>query len=364
MAGRRGRLLICVVFIVAVAFLVLATPAFAAGPGWTWQNGTFTALEGTADLPNVAPLGISPEGSYVVGYGVGTTPPVERALVWHNGTVTELGTLGLNTSSASGVNDAGHAVGAADVAYNKPVAVLFTNGHPGFSHLPSAFNWALQHSTVNDLKKVTLLRAGDAYSVANAINNYDLVVGDAKMTDGHTWAFAWHAGTMTELPHLPGWNWSTAYDVNDSGQIVGMAVLTDGTTAAVEWSIGGVVVLPGLPLAQPRSIANSINERGDIAGVAVDSNGDGHAVVWSKVWGTNWSCKAVGGPGSGAMGINNAGHVVGTARNTSPSTAPLVHAFLYRNNGMIDLGTLLPWLTSEATAISNQNIVIGSNDYV
>jgi probable HAF family extracellular repeat protein len=353
MSGRRGRSFICAVFIVAIAFLALAAPAFAAGPGWTWRNGTFTALEGTIDLPNVTPLGISPEGSwsslpwarvpstaefyrcrtqdpYIVGYGVGTTPPVQRALMWHNGTVTELGHLGSYNSSAYGVNNAGHAVGGAQVGDNKPVAVLFADG------------------------QVTPLRDGDAYSVANAINNHDVVVGAAAMADGHTWAFAWQAGTMTELPHLPRWEWSTAYDVNDKGQIVGIAVLTDGTALAVEWSSGGVVVLPSLPLGQPRSAAFSINERGDVAGSATDANGDGYAVVWSK----GKASKIPGALGSYAMGINDAGRVTGT----SP-TGTGFHAFLYRN-GMIDLGTMLPWLTSQGRAINNQNIVIGCNDYV
>ena len=339
MRARRSRIFICAAFIVAVVFLVLTTPAFAAGPGWTWSNGTFTALQGTPALPNVTPLGISPDGSYVVGYGVGTTPPVQRALVWHprpwfRSGVTELGTLGSNMSSAYDVNNAGHAVGFADVAYDKPVAVLFAHGH------------------------VTPLRPGDAYSAANAINKYDLVVGDATMADGHTWAYSWQAGTMTELPHLPRWLWSTAYDVNDAGQIAGMAVLIDGTTLAVEWSMGGVVVLPNLPLGHPDSAAFSINARGDIAGSAMDANGDGYAVVWRKGLGDIWTCKIVGNLGSYALGINDAGSVVGT----SPAGTGF-HAFLYRS-GLTDLGTLFPWPTSQARGISNQNIVIGCNDYV
>ena len=197
--------------------------------------------------------------------------------------------------------------------------------------------------------QVTPLRDGDAYSVANAINSHDLVVGSAIMDDGQ-WAFAWQAGTMTELPHLPGWDWSTAYDVNDAGQIVGMAVLTNGSIVAVAWSTAGVVVLPGLS-----GTARSINARGDIAGSA-----DGLAVVWSKgkiskVLGT------LGGTNSYAMGINNAGRVVGTSL-TGPAE-PGIHAFLYRI-GMVDLGTLSPWLTSEARAISNQSIVIGHFGYL
>jgi probable HAF family extracellular repeat protein len=354
MRGRRSRSFVCAVFIVAVAVLALATPAFADGPGWTWRNGAFTALPSTASLPNVTPLGISPGETpsslpwarvpslllasryrapdpYIVGYGVGTTPPVQHALMWHSGTITDLGSLGPYNSSAYAVNNAGHAVGGAGVDSNKTVAVLFANG------------------------QVTPLRAGDAYSTANAINNFDLVVGTAAMADGHNWAYAWQAGTMTELPHLPRWDWSTAYDVNDKGEIVGMAVLTDGSTVAVEWSAGGVAVLPSLPHAESRNAAWAINERGEIAGSAVDMNGKGRAVIWrnGKV------VKVLGTQPSYALGINDSGHVVGT----SVTTGTEFHAFMYRN-GMIDLGTLPPWLTSQARGINNQDIVIGCNDYV
>ena len=307
MRGRRSRSFICAVFIVAFAFLALATPAFAAGPGWTWRNGTFTALEGTADRPNATPLGISPgvppsslpwarvpssalfhayrtQSPYIVGYGVGTTPPVQHALMWHNGTVTDLGSLGPYNSSAYAVNNAGHAVGGAGVDVNKTVAVLFADG------------------------QVTPLRAGDAYSTANAINNHDVVVGSAAMADGHNWAYAWQAGTMTELAHLPRWDRSVAYDVNDKGEIVGQAVLTDGSTVAVIWSAGGVAVLPNLPHAESRNTAWAINERGEIAGGAMDLNGKGRAVIWrnGKV------VKVLGTQPSYATGINDSSHVVGT----------------------------------------------------
>lgn len=65
----------------------------------------------------------------------------------------------------------------------------------------------------------------------------------------------------------------------------------------------------------------------------------------------------LGGATSEAADVNNLGDVVGSAA----TAAGQVHAFLYRNGEMADLGTLVGGTTSHATAISDAGIVVGTS---
>jgi probable HAF family extracellular repeat protein len=118
--------------------------------------------------------------------------------------------------------------------------------------------------------------------------------------------------------------------MNDRGQVVG--VTADGD--AGEWQNGKVTDLgPGSPIA--------INDHGEILG----SRG-GDVVVWRDGTATDI------GPGT-PVALNERGQVIGYHE----ITPRIVHAFLWSNGKMTDLGTLGG--NSYPTAISKSGQVIG-----
>lgn len=195
----------------------------------------------------------------VVGYSWAGS--AERAFLWQNGAMTNLGTLGGQNSRATAINDAGQVTGYAAAADGYGRAFVWKNG------------------------VMTDLGAG-ANSSAADINNSGQVVGTA-------WSGAWLAyvwtpttsngstGTFSYLGVLPNDESSAAQGLNDEGDVVGYST----QRIPDEWSIsfvdrpflytGGVLqeVHALLPLSSEWSLtgydyawANAINDAGMIAG--------------------------------------------------------------------------------------------------
>jgi probable HAF family extracellular repeat protein len=117
-------------------------------------------------------------------------------------------------------------------------------------------------------------------------------------------------------------------------------------------------------LGGPNSIALAINERGWVIGSSDTAGGSQHAFLWEK--GRMRDLGTLGGDyaaGSGAVDVNERGQVVGSSYSSTISYGQLgagVHAFLWQNGKMRDLGTLgrnPP--TSIALAINDRGWVIG-----
>ncbi|GAA0235646.1 hypothetical protein [Cryptosporangium japonicum] len=185
-------------------------------------DGTATTLPVPAGQAGVA-YDFGP-GDVVVGalgtMRFGTGPSVtfvpRVAVVWSGGRITELGTLGGDTSVPA---DTGRAVNAAgDVIGTSTTA-------SGETH---AFRW--RAGTLTDLGTL-----GGAGSVPTAINDQGQVVGSSTTASGATHAFRWDDGALTDLG-APGGTGSAAVDVNDSGVVVGTVTTASGTQA-VRWTI-------------------------------------------------------------------------------------------------------------------------------
>lgn len=210
-------------------------------------------------------------------------------------TITDLGTLGGKTSSASGISAWGQIVGTSTTSYG----------------VNRAFGY--WHGVMTDLGTL-----GGDYSSATAINNVGQVVGVAAISTGDLHAFLFQGSTMTDLGTLGGSS-SQANAINDHGQIVGSSVLANGQTRAFLYSNGAMTNLGALYSGVDTSIATGINNAGTIIGnsdlpSSIDPQPGANApfvIVGNQM--TNINAKLGGAPDSYFLptAINNSGQIVG-----------------------------------------------------
>jgi len=207
------------------------------------------------DLGEIVPTGINNDGQ-VVGYRSTTPAGDPHAVLWENGFVRDLGTLGGSHSQALAINDRGQVVGTSDA------------GGGGYH----AFLW--QNGVMTDLGTL------GGISQAVAINASGQIVGNSP-PEGATivHAFLWENGAMTDLGTLGGTS-STAIDINDRGQIIGQSSMVDGAYHAFLWQDGatrdlGTLSGPSLAVGGPSSRPWAINDDGVIVGTS-----NGRAVLW------------------------------------------------------------------------------------
>ena len=179
----------------------------------------------TTDLP-VLPGGVNPKASNSLpavfnqagqAAGYASNDQIgQHAVLWNNDaahTVVDLGTLpGDWGSTANGLNDLGHVVGAST---------------PAFAIRPVVWNNDAAH-TAYALPPLS----GDNCGAAQAINNPGQIIGYSYYCTPGTWAATpqrwviWRDGGVFELQSLidpaSGWTITSASGINNSGQIVGI----------------------------------------------------------------------------------------------------------------------------------------------
>jgi probable HAF family extracellular repeat protein len=176
-----------------------------------------------------------------------------HAVIWNNGAIQDLGTLGGPASEAHGINNLGAAVGFSDTPSDGQQAFIWQAGKmQGLGTLP-----------------------GDSSSRADHINDSGVVVG-ASESSGGVRAFLWtQAGGMQALATLSGSNYTEAFGINNLGQIVGQSGSSLGTRAVL-WNSAGAILdlndaVPGLPANTVLTGAFAINDKGQIVAFGINS---------------------------------------------------------------------------------------------
>ena len=310
--------------------LLLSTLFCSATSGATY---TITDL-GTLGGNSSQAYGVNIHGQ-VVGSAI-TATGAEHAFLYRNGVMTDLGVLnhGDTFSRAYGINDSGVVVGQSLGATSDPF--IYADGHMSF---------------VGSL--------GGNYGSADAINNAGQIVGISADANGVTHAFRSTGGTMLDLGVLSAaQNYSTAHGINSAGDVTGYSQTDAVNYDAFLYRAGS---LQDLGNAYANSRGFSINDAGYIAGDSIiNAAGDQHAFVWHNGvmtdLGTAGAASSVGGA------INNLNEVVGTLIY-DPSDGTKNSGFLYSNGVMVDVNTLLPansgWVLRDAQDVNDIGQIVG-----
>jgi probable HAF family extracellular repeat protein len=282
---------------------ILGTPAAVAV---IWKNGQITNLGTFGGHESVA-FAVN-SSDQVTGCAANNIPDPDglwgvqnRAFLYQNGMLTDIGTLGGTDACGTYINDAGQIVGISFTANNDFHTFIYANQQMtdigtlggtftspnwvnasgqivGVSNLTGdsighAFFW--DGAAIHDLGSLSS-SFGSNYSEALSVNDAGDAVGYslASVTAYH--ATYWHNGTITDLGTLPGDTVSKAWGINNRGQIVG----TSGTAGieaqhAVLWQNGQIYDLSHLSHTTMITAAFNINDQGEIAAVA-NANGDGN----------------------------------------------------------------------------------------
>jgi probable HAF family extracellular repeat protein len=343
---------------VASGILLCADAGTAAAPSSHYQVTDLGTLGGQS----TSLWGINRSGQ-IAGWSADATEKI-TACFYNNGTLLPLGTLGGPHSWGYGINDAGQIVGASTLSQDTPGSHAFL----------------YDRGTLTDLGTLAGLD-----SFARSINTSGQIVGYARIPGelaGQQWsrAFLYRDGVMTPLESPEGGD-SLANDINDRGQIAGSASRS-GVQRAVTWENGVLRVLdegatwPSIDLAFAVTWQNGVlrilDESVTLSSFAAAINEQGQIVGWAD-WGqgrraflySNGVMKNLGALGrqeSFASDINNAGQVVGSYGGLNPSGVRITRPFLYSEGVMRDLNELIDadsgWTLSGAVGINNAGQII------
>jgi len=290
-------------------------------------NGVVTDLGALPGVNNSVPTWITETG-VIAGFSQNglidplTGFPQVRAVLWNqNRTIVDLGTLGGNSSGASGANSSGQAVGVALNAISEnPDFAQFMNGAPAATQ---ARAFLYQNGSMQDLGT---LGGNDAAA---------LVVNESGQVAGYSYTNSTPNPT-TGIPTVHPFLWT-------NGQMQDLG------------SLGGTIAVPSRSPLESAPGGPVLNNRGQVVGTSTLAGDDNeHAFLWTS--GTMIDLGTLGGDGSQALAINEAGQVVG--RSDFSSTSPFHHAFLWQHGTMTDLGVVAPCQNSTAVGINSRGEVV------
>ena len=328
------------------------------------KNGTLTDL-GTLGGPN-SDVGVTPfrtDGTLTGDSETAESDPngadfcfhqtqlICRPVVWHNGHVRILPTLGGNNGVANQINGRGEIAGVAENTAFGPACFA-----PG-----NVFEFKPVLYASGDIHELPTF-PGDPNGVALAINARGEAAGFSFSCDDFH-ALLWQHGNLTDLGNLGGTVNNNASAINDRGEVAGISGLAGSVTAhAFLWRKGVMTDLGTIPGdAEFSSVAIGVNDRSEVVGQSCNETDDFcRAFMWRK--GTMWDMNTLIPADSPwflfeATTINSRGQIVGLGFRFDLGE---VHGFIAtpcgdtpESTGCADTSSAS--LANEGLAIANQN---------
>ena len=296
-----------------------------------WNSGVSTDLGSLADGWSSLASWINNRGD-IVGFSQnGVIDPVvglpeERAVLWREGQIIDLGTLGGNQGMGAAINNHGQVVGLALSGVSDPFSFYYQflyclpfNICPSNPTAARAFVW----DEKDGMQDIGTLGGPDSW--AFFVNDQGQVAG-----------FSYTNSIVNPTSGLPTFHpflWEKDKGMKDLG------------------TLGGTIA----------QAVNGMNERGEVVG-STTMAGDitHHPFLWDGK--RLIDLGTFGGDNGEADWINDAGEVVGIAQPTtcpSGSTAGGGHAFLWRHGRLQDLGATAGLDNSEAVYINSSGQAVG-----
>jgi probable HAF family extracellular repeat protein len=266
--------------IIGLANVFDPTTGLLRGDAALWVRGQISDL-GTLGGPFAAPNAINGR-EQIVGGGLNTIPDPfggppflgggttqTRALLWQNGTMLDIGTLGGNDAFAITVNERGQIAGNS-----------YTNTVPNpETGIPTVNPFFRDNGHMVDIGGL-----GGKFATTSWMNNRGQIAGTSDLAGDQTsHPFLWQNGSHPrDLGTLGGDNGSAAW-INDGGHVAGEADLAaDGIHHAFLWKNGVMQDLKPAGNA-PCSNAFSLNSSDQVVGNSTDCHGTGlGATLWDR----------------------------------------------------------------------------------
>ena len=216
-----------------------------------------------------------------------------------------------------------------------------------------AFFW--DGSTFTTLARPPGFRAARAYGM----NDQGWIVGsmtEANIDLNH--AVLWQNGQPIDLGIPPGGNFSEGLAVNSAGQAIGYwgnSVI--GPIHGFVWQ-DGVMTDLGATLGAESSRATAISDAGTAVGWLRENTGDERTGYYVEDARVVLLGPIPGGLSSEASAINEVGQIAGHGKLDSGGSLVL-HAFLFNDGVMTDLGTLPGTTFSRPTDINDSQQIVG-----